>query len=230
MSAMTMPFRVSDLAQLDGLEAGDVVEFVFVVEDGSSHAQDVRVVGHSTPPAAHAPSPSIARLREGSIAPPAKLVDQDGTPISVSDTGRWTVLTFIFTRCPVPEYCPRMGANFHALQDALQASGSSDVRLLSVTMDPEFDSMDILRRYGQALHADFATWEFATGEVCEIERLLAAFRVYVRKDGVTLEHTLCTALIAPNGRIARIWRGNEWTPNDVLEALQTPTSHSDPAT
>lgn len=220
MPAMTMPFKVQDAASLKGLAMGDVVEFTFVVEDASSHAEGVHVVGHAAMAAAAPPAARAAALREGSTVPRVSLVDQDGKPLSLADSNRWTVLTFIFTRCPVPEFCPRMATNFHALQQRLEATGRKDVRLLSITMDPAFDRPNVLTAYGKAVGADFSTWDFATGDPDQIDRLTSAFRVFVRKNGVTLDHTLCTALVAPDGRIARIWRGNGWTVDELMHAVE----------
>lgn len=224
MPAMTMPFRVLDPAELEGLKQYDRVQFVFVVGDDSSHAEAFRVLESPAPQQApQAPTAAEAaprKLKEGDTVPQVELVDQDGEPVQLTDEARWTVMTFIFTRCPVPEFCPRMSSSLRAVQDALPSRDlGGKVRLLSVTLDPEFDTPALLKEYGTAVGSDFDIWQYATGTQQEIDRLTSAFRVFVKENGVTLDHTLCTALIRPDGTIEKIWRGNAWTSDEVLSAI-----------
>ena len=221
MPAMTMPFQVKDSDELKKLAKGNKVEFAFVVGDSGSYAEDFRVVGNAELPTAAARSEAeVKKVREGDRVPEATLVNQNGEPTAlIDDEGRWTIMTFIFSRCPIREFCPKMNENFAAIQEGLTKGLEGEVRLLSITLDPEFDRPALLKEYGKAYGADFGQWEFATGTVEQIDRLTEAFRVYVKENGVTLDHALCTALIAPDGRIEKIWRGNFWKPEDALDAL-----------
>ncbi|HEY5552333.1 MAG TPA: SCO family protein [Opitutaceae bacterium] len=221
MPAMTMAFTPADSDEVSGLRDGDAIRFRWRVSKGGSVAETFIVTGRaaSSAPAVRA---SVKRLREGDAVPAFRLVDESGRPFTEANLiGRSTVVTFIFTRCPVPEFCPAMAAKFASLQESLVANGvaAGSVRLLSVTLDPEFDSPEILTMYGEAVGANPAVWGFATGEKAEAEALSRAFSVYTERNGALLDHTLCTALIGPDGRVRAIWRGNMFKADEVLAAL-----------
>jgi protein SCO1/2 len=229
MPAMTMPFNVDPSAreQAAALRPGDGVEFKFAVGETSRAYDFVRVGGpdRSTDGPAPVPAPVAApsrRLKEGAVVPPFSLTDDHGRPFTAADLrGRRTVLTFIFTRCPVPEFCPLMSKKFQSLQQRLTQSppAGPEVRLLSITIDPEFDTPEILRPYAESYGADPQRWRFVTGTPAQISALTKAFAVHTEKNAGTLDHTLATALIDPDGRVEKIWRGNSWNVDEVLAAL-----------
>lgn len=174
----------------------------------------------------HTPSASAernARLKEGDQLPSFSLTDQNGAGISL-DTFRSQpfVLTFVFTRCPVPNFCPRMSNNFEELQTAIKTGSATlaKTRLLSITLDPDYDTPKILSDYAAFHHADRQIWTFATGQAREIDALTRAFSVYRQTEGGTISHGLATALINRDGNIDKIWRGNAWTPAEVTQAIQ----------
>lgn len=223
MPAMTMPFAVPAEDDFSKLSRNDSVRFEFVMEADGSHARAFEVLGKASPEAAarrdmRRPRPA-EKLEEGSAVPPFQLEDQDGEPTDLrDDEGRFTLMTFIFTRCPVPDFCPLMSSNFSELQSRFdRADLLENVRLLSVTIDPEYDTPSVLREYGKALGADFAHWAFATAGTAEIDKVASAFRLYREENGAVLDHTLATALIAPDGTMLAIWRGNRWTTDEVFE-------------
>lgn len=224
MPAMTMPFY-TDESEARDLQRGDVVEFKFIVGE-RSRATDFRKVGRANlSVAAAAGGVQRPRLRNGDAVPAFALVDQDGESLDESDlNGRHTIVTFIFTRCPVPEFCPLIAKKFQTLQQAFaEAEVGDEVRLLSITIDPEHDRPAVLRAHAEALGADFRRWRFATGTNEQIATLAKLFAVRTERNGGSLDHTLATALIAPDGRVVDIWRGNGWKPEDVatkvLEAV-----------
>lgn len=155
--------------------------------------------------------------------PPFSLTNQNGQPISL-DTfrGQPFVLTFVFTRCPVPNFCPRMSNNFEEVETAIKGGTGAlaATRLLSVTLDPGYDTPKVLSDYAAFHHADSKIWTFATGDEKEIDSLTRAFSVYRQNEGGTISHGLATALINRDGRIEKILRGNTWTPTEVIEAIQ----------
>ena len=225
MPAMTMPFN-TDAAEAKDLVAGDRVQFQFHVGK-ESRASDFEKIGRVTPEANEVrPSASggaaIRRLREGDVVPGFSLIDQAGHELTQADLrGRHTILTFVFTRCPVPEFCPRIGEKFQGLQRELAAASTGPaagprVQLLSITIDPEHDRPPVLREYGEALGANFERWRFATGTAQEVARLTALFAVRTERNSGTLDHTLATALVGPDGKVIEIWRGNAWKPAEVL--------------
>ncbi|HWL17579.1 MAG TPA: SCO family protein [Opitutus sp.] len=227
MPAMTMPFNVAPeaMAAAARLRAGDQVEFRWRVTKDSSHAWDFKRIGrdetHAPPPAG--PPVAARRVREGDTIPSFALTDQEGNALTEAALrGKATLLTFIFTRCPVPEFCPRMSERFQSLQRQLTAGqihAVVPVQLLSVTIDPEFDTPAVLREYGRRYGADPNTWHFATGSPAEIESLRRSFAVFAEKSAAILDHTLATVLIGPDLRVAAIWRGNRWKEEDVAASL-----------
>lgn len=221
MPAMTMPFY-TELAEVRDLVPGDVVVFEFRVGE-RSRATKFRKVGRAdsdtTATRKKNATPTVRRLREGDAVPAFTLLDQAGKTMTADDLrGRPTILTFIFTRCPVPEFCPLIGKKFQALQAQL-ARTNSEARLVSLTIDPEHDRPDVLRKYGESLGADFERWRFATGTPAQIEQLARLFAVRTERNGASLDHTLATALIGLDGKVIEIWRGNGWKPEEIVAKL-----------
>ena len=132
------------------------------------------------------------------------------------------MLTFIFTRCPVPKFCPLISHNFSELQEAIKADAGAagKTRLLSITLDPKFDTPEILKSYAQQQKADPQIWTFATGEPAEIDKLTQSFAVFVQPEAGTISHGLATALIGPDGHVVKIWRGNAWKSSEVIDELR----------
>lgn len=225
MAAMTMAFELVDPQEGAALKAGDRLRFRLQPVADRWLVDRVAVVGQEVAPAMK--PARVARLRAGDAVPALALLDEQGRALTADSLrGRFTLVTFIFTRCPVPEFCPAMAVKFGALQAALEkekpaADGQPRARLLSITLDPEFDRPDVLAAYGQALGANPAIWNFATGVPAEIATLARQFAVFTERKGVTLDHTLCTALIGPDGRVREIWRGNAWTNQEILTYLQS---------
>jgi protein SCO1/2 len=223
MPAMTMGFAVANPTEATSLAVGDRVQFRLTVSETTSTATDFKVVGRAPgDPSGATPQHTSRRLREGDRVPPFSLIDQEGQTLAAAAlSGHATVVTFIFSRCPIPEYCPAMALRFGQLQRAILANPhlTDRARLLSISIDPEFDRPEILKAYGTAVGADPAIWRFATGEKTEIAALCAAFAVFTERNGLTLDHTLCTALIDRNGRVSELWRGNGWKVEEVIAAL-----------
>lgn len=225
MPAMTMAFAVSDPADARRLQPGDRVRFRYRVNESRSTAEAFTILGREAPPTDAKPpaSSKVGRLRVGDLVPAFSLLNQNDAPLTQHDLcDRLTIVTFIFTRCPVPEYCPAMALRFGTLQKAILAESKlgARARLLSITLDPEFDRPEILKAYGEAVGANPAVWQFATGKTEEIAALTKAFAVYNERNGATLDHTLTTALIGPDGRVLELWRGNGWRTDEVLQALR----------
>ncbi|WP_175414722.1 SCO family protein [Nibricoccus aquaticus] len=223
MAAMTMRFTPADPREAATLQPGDRVRFRYRVSDDTDVADRFVVTGKEAVKTNSTPGNRTRRLKSGDTVPTFSLLDENGnafTHAALND--RFTVITFIFTRCPVPEYCPAMALKFGALQKAIAADPAlaPRVRLLSITLDPEFDRPDILAAYGKAVGANPVHWNFATGEKSQIDSLARAFAVYAERNGVTLDHTLCTALIGPDGLVLELWRGNAWSLDETLAALR----------
>ena len=218
-----------DPKQIADLKTGDAISFRMAVTQKDFWIEKVKKIRREdvnvgelkqTPPVS---AERDARLKEGDEMPGFSLTNQNGERISL-DTfrGQPFVLTFVFTRCPVPNFCPRMSNNFEELQTAIKTGSGTlaTTRLLSVTLDPDYDTPKVLSDYAAYHHADPKTWTFATGDEKDIDSLTRMFSVYRQTEGGTISHGLATALIDRDGTVERIWRGNAWTPAEVTEAMQ----------
>jgi protein SCO1/2 len=224
MPGMTMPFKVRDARLLDGRSAGDLVTATLVVEDGDAFLSSVERTGHAA--ITEAPPVRMDIVAEGSLAPDVRLTDETGAARALSQwRGGALAVTFTYTRCPLPDFCPRMDRQFAAVQrDVLADERLRDhVRLLSVSIDPGFDTPQVLAGHARRAGADPRVWRFATGEPEAIRGFASRFGVSViteAADDAGITHNLRTAVIGSDGTIVRIFSGNEWTPAELLEALR----------
>ena len=226
---MTMPFSAHDPKEIADVRTGDAISFRMTVAKTDFWIDRVKKIRREDVDVAEPkPAPSIspedsARLKEGDAMPEFSLTNQNRKRISL-DTfrGRPFVLTFVFTRCPLPNFCPLMSNNFEELQAAIKAGSGAlaSTRLLSVTLDPAFDSPEVLKTYAGYHHSDAQIWSFATGDERKIDALTRAFSVYRQTEGGTISHGLATVLIDKDGKIAQIWRGNAWKPLEVIEQIK----------
>ena len=212
MDAMTMPFHVEDPAQLAGLHPGVRILFDLVVEKERSFARNVRRFGDSDVPVA-APK---EKLGVGSELPDFRLIDQNGRAITRADLrGKVAAVDFIYTRCPLPDVCPRLSANFAALQRKFLPRLGADLVLLSVTVDPDYDTPAVLLDYAKRWRAETQGWRFLTGEVSGIAAALG--EVYWTDEG-SIGHNSITSIIGRDGKLAAMVDGSSWR-IDQLEAL-----------
>jgi protein SCO1 len=226
MPAMTMLFRMKDASLLEGLTPDDLVKFELIVTETESWISKMEKTGRAEPkesvPPSAPPVPSGLVLKPGDIVPDFTLTDQDERKVSLSTfRGQPVAITFIFTRCPMPEYCPRFSGNFAAVQKELARRSRGQFRLLSISFDPEYDTPKILREYGLAYGADFRFWSFLTGSPEGIEQVTSHFGVNYWDDNESISHTSACAVITSNGTLFKLYRGNSWTAEDVIGDLTT---------
>jgi cytochrome oxidase Cu insertion factor (SCO1/SenC/PrrC family) len=159
--------------------------------------------------------------------PDAAFVDQDGRKRRVDAFhGRTVLLTFIYTRCPFPTFCPLMDQHFKEIQDAMKKDAvlKGRVHLISVSFDPTNDTPPVLKEHARKLMADPNVWTFLTGTVDNVDKFGARFGLSVVRsstDARDITHTLRTAIIDRNGRLAKVYTGNEWTPMQALADLES---------
>ena len=227
MPAMTMPFAIG--ADAPALAPGDRVRFTLRVASDSSRAEHLVISGRDDSVAAAARDAAAStrtRLKKGDALPAFSLETQHGGAFTAADLrGRLTAITFIFTRCPVPEFCPLMSKRFQQVQREIERDpalrrGRRNLRLVSVTLDPAFDTPQVLDAYAKAIGANPDRWQFVTGRESEVARLTSAFAIHVARNGVLLDHTLATAVIDADGRVVEIWRGTGWNVSDVVGVLR----------
>ena len=226
MPGMTMPFKVRDARLLDGRSAGDLVTATLVVGETDAFLSAVERTGHAP---LTEPAPAAVRMdvvAPGDRAPDVRLTDETGAARALSEwRGRAVAVTFIYTRCPLPDFCPRMDRQFAAVQREVLADGRlrDRVRLLSVSVDPGFDTPEVLAGHARRAGADPRVWRFATGEREAIREFASRLGVSVMTaaaDGPDITHNLRTAVVGADGTIGQIFSGNEWTPAELLDALR----------
>jgi protein SCO1 len=226
MPGMTMPFRVRDGRLLDGRSAGDLVTATLVVEDADAFLSSVERTGHAPLTEAPPPVPRMDLVVPGEPAPDVSLLDETGAPRRLSDwRGRALAVTFTYTRCPLPDFCPRMDRQFAAVQREVLADASlrDRVRLLSVSIDPVFDTPEVLAGHARRAGADPRLWQFMTGDPGAIRGFASRFGVSILPGdaGATdITHNLRTAIVGPDGTVVRLLSGNDWTPAELIDALR----------
>ena len=225
MPAMTMPFTVKDGGLLSGKEPGDLVTATLVVTDLNAHLSSLTRTGHAPLEAAVAASNTPHVLLPGEPVEDAPLVDQQGKPRPFSGfKGHRVAITFIYTRCPLPEFCPLMDRQFAAVQKTIAGEHDlRDVRLVTATLDPEFDTPAVLSDHAERLKADPAVWTFLTGEPAAVTTFALQFGIFTEKDlgtGANLTHNLRTAIVDANGRVVKVHSGRDWTPADLVADLK----------
>jgi protein SCO1/2 len=209
MPAMVMPFRVDQLVDLATLYPGARVQFDLVIANHRSLARNLR---KAAGPDAAIPAPK-ERLHVGDGLPEFRLTDQSGGAVELADLrGKVVAIDFIYTRCPLPDVCPRLSANFATLQRRFHGR---DVILLSVTVDPDYDTPAVLAGYGQRWAADPSQWRFLTGDVGPLAAALG--EVYWTDEG-SIGHNSTTSIIDRQGRIAAVVEGFQYR-IDQLEHL-----------
>ena len=225
MPAMTMPFTVRSESDLQILAPEDQITATLVVDGSHSWLEDLVIVRQSATAEA---MPTVVQAKEGDEVPNYKLRNQSDREIRIHNyRGKALLLTFIYTRCPVPEYCTLMSNNFAQVDRELGQDPElyGKTHLLSISIDPAYDTPQVLRSYGSA-HTEryqnetFAHWEFATGTKEQVKEIAEYFglRYFPEKDEII--HGLRTVIVGPDGKIVKIYNGNEWKPADVVAEIK----------
>lgn len=227
MPAMTMPYKVRDPELLRGKVAGDLVTGTLAVSDTDAWLTRLEKIGTAPiPDDVPTPSPAaqVALLRPGDTPPDTTLTDEAGGALSLAGwRGSAAAITFIYTRCPLPQYCPLMDRRFADVQRTVKSDGtlSGRAHLLSVSFDPDADTPDVLRAHAMKLGADPAIWHFATAPRDVVDAFAAAFGVNViREADATITHNLRTAVIDAQGRVLSVYDGTAWTPDHIVADLR----------
>jgi len=230
MAAMTMIFDVREAKELATVQAGDKVSFRMVVTDKDGWIDQIKKTGVEA-----APVPAVDTLRrvrevdplaEGDLMPDYHFTNQLGQAVSLSDfKGQALAMTFIFTRCPFPTFCPRMSDNFAEVQKKLEAmpNAPSNWHLLTISFDPSFDTPAVLKSYAQRFQADPKHWTFATGELIDITAITEQFGLQFWKPDpqqpAGISHNLRTVVIDAQGRVQKIFTENVWKADDLVTEI-----------
>lgn len=227
MPAMTMPFKVRDAALLSATAPGDLVRATLMVAETEAWLSTIEKTGSAPLPEAPAEIPAAAfvdPLSPGDAAPEATLTDQDGQPLTMADfKGSAVAVTFIYIRCPLPQFCPMLDRRFAEVQQAIVADPElrGRARLLSVSFDPDADTPERLRAHAAKLGADPDVWRFATAPRPVVDRFAAAFGVNViREADQTITHNMRTGVFGPDGTLVAIHDGSDWSAEQVVDDLR----------
>lgn len=228
MPAMTMPYRVKDAGLLKDRVPGDLITATLHVDPDLAWLSAIIKTGSAPiPEDANTKIPAAAGvhlLKPGDTVPDTTLIDQDDKRLTLSAwRGSAVVVTFIYTRCPLPQFCPLMDRRFAEIQSLAGADPAlrGKVRLLSISFDPANDRAAVLRAHGAKAGADPTVWRFATAQEEIVDRLAATFGVNViREQDGTVTHNLRTTVIDPEGRIVAIHDSNAWSASSLVDELK----------
>ncbi|HTL55344.1 MAG TPA: SCO family protein [Candidatus Limnocylindrales bacterium] len=227
MPAMTMPFDVKDTNALAELEPGQRVSFRLLVTDTEGWIDHIQKLGEATNTLPTAGPVRLARnvdpLQGGDLLPDYRLVNQFGEEIHTSQfKGRALAITFLFTRCPYPTFCPLVANHFEEVQKKLLelTQAGTNWHLLTISFDPEFDKPEVLKVYAQSHHYDPKHWTFATGDLVDITAIGEQFGLAFWQDqNGSISHNLRTVVIDATGRVQKVFEGNTWTADELASEM-----------
>ena len=224
MGAMTMPYKLAQAGVASELHPGDHITARLRISESGSVIDQVDVTAQAKPD--YKPTKAYNVPTNGEAVPDFKFLNQSGKTIAFDQfRGKAVLITFIYTRCPLPDYCIRMSRNFAAIQKQLAADPQlyGKTHLLSVSFDPTYDTPRVLKSYGTAYAGStaFSHWDFATPPPAELDAVEEFFDVGVSPgSNNTLTHSLSTAVVTPEGKIFRWYPNNDWTPSAVVDDLK----------
>ena len=232
MDAMAMPYKIKPAATLNHLHPGDSISAdVMVVQPDAKNEdaipeywlENVKTIAHIDPAPATGAN-SMHMPAAGEDVPDFVFTNQAGKRISLKQyRGHVLLVTFIYTRCPFPDFCPRMSSNFAEIyKQATTDPALAGAQLLSVSFDPEHDTPKVLRDYGYSVAhthepALFSQWEFAAPSAADLPRIADFFALTVKPEGGVITHNLSTAVIGPDGKIVKWYHGGDWQVSDVIK-------------
>jgi protein SCO1/2 len=221
MNAMTMPFDVRGAARSAKLTPGDRVRFRLSVKGDRSWVDRVDVISAAPVDAGLQQTPAAPLLVPvGAAIPDFTLVDQSNADVSLSSLkGKVVAVTFIYSRCPLPDYCPRMVENFRAVRQRFAARMGRDLVLLTISFDPQYDTPQVLARYAASQRAGGSGWHFLTGDKANIERVCNAFGIEYFPEAGLITHSLQTAVVDRDGRLAATVEGKDFTPQQLGDLI-----------
>ena len=211
MDAMTMPFKVKEAGELAGLRTGDKIRFCLKVTDRESWIERISRTGNTSSEESKPSSTSASKARTAKPRHPLldyPFTNELGQAVRLGDfRGQALAITFFFTRCPIPDYCPRLSRNFEEASQKLVAmpGGPTNWHFLSVTFDPDTDTPSVLRAYGERYQYDPKHWSFLTGPVEKISELASASDVKFESASGFINHNFRTLIIDAAGHLQMVF-------------------------
>jgi protein SCO1/2 len=227
MDAMTMSFPVRRDADLRGLSPGAQVDGQLVVRRGHSHLEKIRVrqgvadgVVEDRGDRILLPRPS-EKVEIGALVPDFSLTDQSGVRLRLSDLlGTVVAVNFIYTRCPLPDVCPRLSATFAAVQRRFASFLGKELMLLSVTIDPEHDTPAELLKYAKIWNARAEGWRFLTGSNREVQVVAERFGMNYWPEEGLITHTSMTGVLSRQGKLVAVVEGSSYQPKALGDLIE----------
>lgn len=221
MDAMVMPFTAAHPRDLADVQPGDRIKFRIKVSGSRTVIDRVALLSAAPADAGLIMSPAKPSLVAiGQPVPDFTLTNQDGRPVSLASLrGKVVALTFIYTRCPLPDYCPRMMTHLSAVRDRFGDRLDADLALLTLTFDPKYDTPTQMKQYAEHYRADVPGWYFLTGGASEIARVCSLFGVEFWPDEGLITHTLQTAVIDREGRLAATIEGKDFSARQLGDLI-----------
>lgn len=227
MPAMVMPFRAARPSELKQLATGDEILFDYIVDGFESWIENIVTTGKKrlASPTASGAGKRRGPLKVGDVLPDREFVNEMGEPVRLSDSrGKAVALTFVFTRCAMPEACPKMMRNFAAVSNALKADASapSNWQLLTISFDSFHDTPGTMKAYGEAYGYDPSRWRLLSSDsCCTIKDIAADVDLrYTDDPTASMQHNLRTVVLDPTGRISKIFTDETWSVEELVSALR----------
>jgi protein SCO1/2 len=223
MDAMVMPFEVSDAKELSDVRPGDVVAFRLRPKASGTSIDRLK---HLSAPGADAgltmtPS-TTALVKAGETVPDFALTNQHGAAVSLSSLrGSVVAVTFIYSRCPLPDYCPRMVANLAAVRNRFPERLGKDLTLLTVTFDPKYDTPEVLRKFAARYSGNVPGWHFLSGSPAAIAAVCSSFGIEYWLDQGLITHSLQTAVLDREGRLRASVEGRGYSGRQIADLVGT---------
>ena len=227
MEAMTMPYRVADPAAIAELHVNDQISASLALVPSGAELRNVVVTGQAVPNAL--PKVQYHVLRPGDTVPDFQLINQSGKRIHLAQyRGKVLLLTFIYTRCPLDDFCPRMSRNFAEIEHQLVGDNemAEKTHLLSISFDTAYDKPAVLRSYGEAYTGNYSKekfmhWEFAAPDAQTLTKMTQFFDVGVTgTDPQSIVHSLSTVMVGADGKVIEWLPTNDWKPIEVLAEMR----------
>ena len=227
MDAMTMPFEVKDVKELDGLQPGDTVSFRMIVTPEEGWIDQIKKLAAAAPVPPKLPDGmrvvrEVEALNVGDAVPNYAFTNELEQAVSLHQfQGKAVAITFIFTRCPFPNFCPRMTSHFATVQEKLKTmpNAPTNWHLLTISFDVDVDTPAVLKQYALRQKYDADHWSFLTGALIDIDAIAEQLGLQFWKQEGTINHNLRTAVFDTQGQLQRIFKDNTWEPDELVQEI-----------
>jgi protein SCO1/2 len=230
MPAMAMPYQVPDRVSLNKVQTGDWIKGELVGRNNEYRLEHIIVT--SSGGADPVEATTAQELQPGDRVPDLPMINQDGKTVHLRDfKGKSVLVTFIYTRCPFPTFCPLLSNELASVNRELKKDSEvfSKTHLMSVSLEPSYDTPPVMRTYGLGYinhdPAGFAHWDFVATTPDDLKKLAGAFGLtyFVQDNQIT--HSMLTVLIGPDGAVSNVWPGNKWRKAEIVQAMQQSVSN-----